>query len=242
MKRRITTTKLFALTLVLCALAITGFSLSVTQTGNGQTSSTTEVRHIVVTADDIAGLPPGKSYVMKVGPGTLSLPNSSSSGLSKPGAGAVVLSGGNSSSKNTNTGNTNSGGSGGGIIKVGPGTLAVYDFRSERPIDFSRVDVQTGDDMNHVKLQTWVQQHRPAGAFAGWPFKRLLVGPAREIAQVEGWKASTTPGSAYICEAGKFCGCNGVADCHKLALSDACASAMNCDGKESNIICYCTAR
>lgn len=219
--------------LIVLALATSSLSSSAIRTNDGsQTSSAAEVQHVIVTSQEIASLPPGKSYLTKVGPGTLILSgsNTSNTGLSKVGTGTLILP--NSSSSNS-----------GGLSKVGSGVLRVYEFRSEQPIDFSRVEVQTGDSITYTGLEAWVRQHRPDGAMKGWPFKRLLIGPASGIAQVEGWKGGAKvdapPGNL---RSGQFYKCSGSADCARLALSDACASDMTCDGTGNRIKCYCVAK
>lgn len=192
----------------------------------------TKFRRVQVTASDIARLPRGEHYVIKLGDD------------------ARTRAGGYSGSTPVNGGVLNSNGQGGnsGLAKAGAGRLAlagnntVYEFRSERPIDFSRVSVQTGTDARLVPLETWLRNHRPARGMRGWPFKRLLIGPAEGIAEIEGWKIKdAVPGTEYKCEVGdendNYCGCSSYLDCVHLAFSGNCSSPLSCGDGE----CYCDA-
>lgn len=132
----------------------------------------------------------------------------------------------------------------GGVLNSRVGGSVVYEFRSDpRPIDYGRVVVQAGADAAPVPLEEWLRKHRPAAGMRGWPFKRLLIGPAEGIAEVEGWKTKDgTPGTEYKCELGgdddDFCGCSGILDCTLLSFSGNCASDMSCDGSD----CFCDYR
>ncbi len=154
----------------------------------------------------------------KVGPGTLILPNSNRSGVPQSPRAQ------------------------GGISKLGSRRLilaadgtVVYEFRNLGAAEFAQVFMPGGEN-----LQTFVQQHRPPGGMKGWPFQRLLIGPAKSIAQVERWKRAltnkTTPGSRYVCSGGS-CYCNGTSDC--LDLASSCSSTMTCDSSGNRITCYC---
>ena len=116
----------------------------------------------------------------------------------------------------------------------------VYEFRSDRPIDFTRVVVRAGPDAAPVPLEAWLRKHRPAAGMRGWPFKRLLIGPPEGIAQVEGWKIKEAkPDAEYKCEysndVGSYCGCSGLLDCTLLLVSANCSSDMSCGDGE----CFC---
>jgi hypothetical protein len=192
----------------------------------------------------------------KIGTGTLILP--------KTYQGLTQINSGVQSSAKSNTGVTKVGAgtlenspapAKGGINKLGSRRLilqgdgtVVYEFRDLGPQDFEQVVVPTADvpqesiSLDYVIIKTRVQQHRPASAMKGWPFKRLLIGSAKGIAQVEGWKpgkvANPTPIRKYVCS-GSFCQCSGTADCLGLADSGSCSSDMNCDGTGSSTKCYC---
>ena len=199
----------------------------------------------------------------KIGTGTLIFPNTY--------RGMTHIDNGAQNSANNNSSATKST----GVTKVGAGTLehsannnpsltkeltgtlilattgVVYEFRGLGPQDFGHVVVPTADlpqeqiNLPYVNIKTRVQQHRPASAMKGWPFARLLIGPAQGIAQVEGWKPGLknkpTPGSKYVCS-GSFCACSGALDCLSLADSGSCSSAMNCDGTGSSTKCYCKSK
>jgi hypothetical protein len=174
----------------------------------------------------------------KTGTGHLILPNSSAYGATKVGA---------------DTPENSTGVAKGGITKFGSRRLmlqgdstVVYEFRNLGIFKFGQVVVPTAAlpqdqvSLPYVKIGISVQQQRPEGAMKGWPFARLLIGPAKGIAQVEGWKAGgATPDSKYVCQ-GTFCSCSGTSDCLKLANSGSCSSDMNCDGSGNNSKCYCS--
>lgn len=194
--------------------------------------SQTKFRRVQVTASDIARLPRGEHYVIKLGDDTR------------------TRAGGFSGSTPVNGGVLNSNGQGGnsGLTRSGAGRPAlsdnntVYEFRSERPIDFSRVLVQAGTDTRLVPLETWLRNHRPARGMKGWPFKRLLIGPAEGIAEIEGWKIKdAVPGTEYKCEVGdeddNYCGCSSYLDCVHLVITGNCSSPLSCGDGE----CYCDA-
>lgn len=266
--------KFWALTLTLIAtvtlaLATTSFSSSATQ---GKVS-TRDFSHVVITGDDIRNLPPGESRIVqqneggnttyvgtanggvwkltnggssvpltKVGTGTLILPNANSFGVTKVGPGALQNSPASAQGGINKLGSRR-------LILQGDGTV-VYEFRGLGPQDFEQVVVPTADlpqeqiNLPYVNIKTRVQQHRPASAMKGWPFARLLLGPAKGIAQAEGWKpglgSKPAPGSKYVCT-GRSCACNGTADCLSLANAGSCSSNMNCDGTGNTTRCYCKA-
>lgn len=191
--------------------------------GGKPAQSQTRFRHVRVTAADIERLPRGESYVVYVS----DAPRNRAGGYT----GQTPVNGGVLNSKD----------GGGNPDKADKGTApAVYEFRSDRPIDFSRVVVRAGTDAAPVPLEAWLRRHRPAAGMRGWPFKRLLVGPPEGIAQVEGWKIKKAePVTEYKCEfshdGDDFCGCSGLLDCTRLLLSGNCTSDMSCaDGD-----CFC---
>ncbi|HEX8293889.1 MAG TPA: hypothetical protein VF570_19140 [Pyrinomonadaceae bacterium] len=179
----------------------------------------TRFRRVRVTAADIERLPRGENYVLNVG----------DTARTRAGYRPAI-------------GDLNGGVT--GATKPGSGTvLTVYEFRSDRPIDFTRVVVREGADAAPVPLEAWLRKHRPAGGMRGWPFKRLLVGPPEGIAQVEGWKVKDAkPDTEYKCENGSdgdnFCGCSGLLDCTLLLVSAKCSSDMSCGDGE----CFCDAK
>lgn len=179
----------------------------------------TRFRRVRVTAADVERLPRGENYVLRVGGAT----------RDRKGYRPAI-------------GDLN--GDGVGATKPGKGDApTVYEFRSDRPIDFSRVVVREGADDDTVPLEAWLRKRRPAAAMRGWPFKRLLVGPPEGVAQVEGWKTKDAkPGAEYECEHGNdgddFCGCSGLLDCTMLLVSAKCSSDMTCGDGE----CFCDAK
>ena len=203
----------------------------------GEQKSPTKFRRVRVTARDIARLPRGQNYVVHVGAGT------------------EGRAGGHAGSTPVNGGVVNSRPRGGesGLTKAGAGTLVlagsnVYEFGPGEPVDFGRVVVQAGPDAAAVPLEAWLRKQRPAAAMRGWPFRRLLIGPAEGVAEVEGWKTKdAAPGTGYKCEDsgpgydGKkdgFCGCSGVLDCAGMVLAGKCSSELTCGDGE----CFCEAR
>ncbi|HEY0099345.1 MAG TPA: autotransporter-associated beta strand repeat-containing protein [Pyrinomonadaceae bacterium] len=195
--------------------------------------SKTKFRRTRVTAADIARLPRGKNYVVQISPGTQSR------------AGTY------SGSTTVNSGVLNSRDEGGksGLTKAGAGTLTlagtnnIYEFVSDTPIDFSRVVVQTSPDAAPESLEAWLRKHRPASGMRGWPFRRLLIGSAEGIAEVEGWKIrDAAPGTEYKCESGgegdDYCGCSSILDCTLMVVAGKCSSSLSCGDGE----CYCDAR
>jgi hypothetical protein len=224
--------------LLLGALAAALPPVNVTRLTSAQTNrrapeSRTKFRRTRVTAADIARLPRGKNYVVHINPGKQSR------------AGTY------SGSTTVNSGVLNSTNKGGnsGLTKAGAGTLAlagtnnVYEFNSDPAIDFSRVVVQTSPDAAPEPLEAWLRRHRPASGMRGWPFKRLLIGPAEGIAEIEGWKIQDAkPDAEFKCESGSegddFCGCSSYLDCVLLVVSLKCSSELSCGDGE----CYCDAR
>jgi hypothetical protein len=215
----------------------------------------------VVDADNSTGKPPtGKvtfyidgvnqntsTELTKVGTGTLILPNANNSlGVTKVGPGELQNSSQNSSVR-------------GGITKLGSRRLIlhgdgaiVYEFLNVGPLEFGQVVVPTADRPTESvsfpfgTIKTQVQKQRPSGAMRGWPFKRLIIGPAQGIAQVEGWQPSLSsvpaPASKFVCTAGSFCSCIGTLDCLSLVDSGRCSSNMNCDGSGSGVKCFCNTK
>lgn len=184
----------------------------------------TKVRRVRVTAADIERLPRGESYVLHV--------NVTPRKKKKGGTtGHVPVPG-------------DWDGDGASATKSGKATApTVYEFHSDRPIDFSRVVVRAGPDAAPVPLEAWLRRHRPAAGMTGWPFKRLLVGPPEGIAQIEGWKTKDAkPGTEYKCEFSNegddFCGCSGLLDCTLLLVSGNCTSDMSCADGE----CFCDSK
>jgi hypothetical protein len=235
-KDRITKSLLAALLLGAFAAALA--AVSVTRPTSAQTNrrapeNQAKFRRTRVTAADIARLPRGKNYVVHLNPGTQSRAGSHS-GSTNVNSGVL-----NSTNKSGNS----------GLTKAGTGTLVlsgsrnVYEFTSESAIDYSRVVVQTSPDAAPEPLEAWLRKHRPASGMRGWPFKRLLLGPAEGIAEVEGWKIKdATPDTEFKCEytneGDSFCGCSSYLDCVLLVVSNKCSSDLSCGDGE----CYCDAR
>lgn len=244
---------------LLCALAavspapVSPTAVGAAGQGGRPAQGQTKFRRVRVNAADIERLPRGENYVIYVS----DTPRNRAGGYT----GQTPVNGGVLNS-------TAGGGEGGGLTKTGTGTLTlsgnnasgarpdgsgrpaetgltptVYEFRSERPIDFSRVVVRAGTDAAPVPLETWLRKNRPAGGMRGWPFKRLLIGPPEGIAQVEGWKVKDArPDTEYKCEYSNdddnFCGCSGLLDCTLLLVSAKCSSDMSCGDGE----CFCDAK
>jgi hypothetical protein len=198
---------------------------------SGARVPTASVRFVV---DNVAT---GNSFSLnKTGNGTLVFPNMNKGGVTKVGAGRFE----NSPSH-------------AGLSKTGTGTLVlsnsndvVYEFRNLESTDFERVQVPIESySLNFTKIELKVQKERPSEAMLGWPFKRLLYGPGKGIAQVEGWQPGTItsvrPGSKYVCTS-DFCACSGTSDCLNLVNSGSCSSEMNCDGAGNSVKCYCKSR
>lgn len=215
----------------------------------------------VMDADNSTGKPPaGKvtfvidgvsqntsTELTKVGTGHLILPNANNStGVTKVGPGELQSSSPNSSAR-------------GGITKLGSRRLVlhgdgaiVYEFLNVGPLEFGQVVVPTAArptesvSFPFETIKTQVQKQRPSGAMRGWPFQRLLIGPAKGIAQVEGWQPSLSsgpgPASKFVCTAGRFCSCIGTSDCLSLVDSGRCSSNLNCDGSGTGVKCYCNAK
>jgi hypothetical protein len=167
--------------------------------------------------------------LIKTGTGTLALPTSSS-GLNKHGPGTL---------KNTP--------SEGSSAKLGQGTLVltndnnlVYELRNLSAAEFEHVLVPVTESvsMNFTKIMFFVGQSRPAAAMKPWPPQRLLLGSAKGIAQVEGWRSTGAGTAKYVCSS-TACSCSGTNDCLGLADSGACASQMNCTGSGNDVKCYC---
>lgn len=201
-----------------------------------------------VSADNIARLPRGENYVVVVSPGkrdraagryTGGTPvaggvlNSTNAGhnrdLIKTGTGTPVLSGANDSSA---------------ADPEQPALLTnrsiaypVYELRFDRPADFGRVVVRSGAPEAGgpaVPLEAWLRARMPAGAMRKWPFKSVVIGPARGVAQVKGWKADKKPGTNYDCN-GETCWCEGAFDCKPLIYSDKCDGDFICGDDD----CFC---
>lgn len=191
--------------------------------GGKPAQSQTRFRRVRVTAADIERLPRGESYVLYVSDTPQKMARNSAG--ARPVLGDVD-------------------GDGASANKPGKGTApTVYEFRSDRPIDFTRVVVQAGRDSAPVSLEAWLRKHRPATGMRGWPFKRLLVGPPEGVAQIEGWKTKDAkPGTEYKCEFSNdgddFCGCTGLIDCTLLLVSGNCTSDMSCGDGE----CFCDSK
>jgi hypothetical protein len=213
--------------------------------GGKPTQSQTRFRRVRVTAADIERLPRGESYVLHVNDtprkkagGSTRLPpvvgdwDGDGTSATKPGKGTPTLSGSN---------NPSSAREEPALFTNKSIALRVYEFRSTRPIDFSRVVVQAGPNAAPVPLEEWLRKHRPARGMKGWPFKRLLIGPPEGVAEVEGWKLKdAAPGTGYECakdvnDRDTFCGCTGLLDCAWLVVAGECTSELTCgDGQ-----CFC---
>jgi hypothetical protein len=237
------------ITAVVLALANTSVSPSTNQ-GAGKVS-TRDFSFVVINGDDIRSLPSGENRLVQesgntagASGGTWFLRNSNSPGspLVKTGTGTLIL-------PNSNTY---------GVTKVGPGTLrntpidgssmkqgqgrlvlnganpVVYEFRNFGPAELARVFLPNGTtsiSINFTKIAF------ATGSGSQNATKRLLLGPAGAIAQIEGWKVGTRPPvSRYTCSGGS-CVCNGTADC--LSLASSCSSDMSCAGTGSDIRCSC---
>jgi hypothetical protein len=249
-------TLILVITTTVLAAAVTAFS-SVTGpqlNGNLQIADLTSV---VITNEDIHNLPPGESRLTieagspaaakppsgqvvftvdgvsrsvpltKVGTGTLTFPSASSLGVTKVGAGTLANTPTPSSRGITKLGSQR-------LILQSAGSHVVYEFRDLGIAELDSVFFQNTARIEKIRLA--VQQNRSPAAIKGWPFKRLLIGPAQGIAQVEGWKSSKPPVKKYICSGGS-CACSGTSDC--LSLASSCSSTMNCDGAGNGIKCYC---
>lgn len=211
---------LFAVSLLVALAAASPSTVSVTPAdaagqGGKSAQSQTKVRRVRVTADDIERLPRGENYVIYV----------------------------NDTRRNRAGGYTGQTPVNSGVLNSRGTTSTVYEFRSERPIDFSRVVVREGRDAAPVPLEAWLRKHRPVSGMRGWPFKRLLVGPPEGVAQVEGWKTKDAkPDTEFKCEYGNegddFCGCSGLLDCTLMIVSEKCASDVSCGDGE----CFCDAK
>jgi len=259
-----------ALVLIATGLSSSAIRTNVSQrNGNLQI---TQFHHVVITGDDLRDLPGGENRVIqkpeggdtgagltKSGAGRLALNNSNSNSsvdLNKTGGGTLTLP--NASSSNSGlvkqgTGTLRNTPDNSGLTKVGTGTLiltssnsgVVYEFRDVRPTEFGQIHVPADGEMRgqSLTLQKLLQQNRPQDAMKGWPFRRLLIGPANGIARVEGWKPDAignapATGNKFVCTS-TFCQCSGSADCLRLVDSGSCSSDMNCDGTGSNTKCYC---
>lgn len=191
----------------------------------------------------------------KTGTGTLILPQANNTGVTKVGPGVLRNSDNNNAAMKELLGTLILSGRSSAVADElltlnGIGVGIVYEFRNLGSLEFGRVVVPATDlpteevSFPFGTVLTVVQQQRPAGAMKGWPFSRLLFGPAKGIAQVEGWKPRAndrTASSKYVCPGG-FCKCSGTADCLALANSGSCSSDMNCDGAGNSINCYCRAK
>ena len=203
--------------------------------------------HIVITDDDMRNLPKGENRIaleveggnttitgassgvwktsnggrshslVKTGTGTLILPSANNTGVTKEGAGTLVLTSG-----------------------------VVYEFRDLAPADFDRISMPSASNgmiaARLRRLKKLIQNDRPDAVMEGEAFIRFLIGPAMGMAQVKGWRPGTIgkpkPGSKIECTKEGLCFCSGVDYCLKLITSSACGSDMTCDGKDN---CYCEA-
>jgi hypothetical protein len=241
---------------IILAVAATGFSSSTGRQRNGNLQIA-QLTSVVITGADIRNLPAGENRIVRKGKGprptgtvTFFIDGANSSAeLVKTGAGTLIL--------------PNANADGFGVTKLGPGTLrntpadgsmvkeltgtlilaqgdsdVVYEFRDLGLSEANAVFFRAAGRLLGIK--SVVVQNRQQEAMKGWPFERLLIGPAKGIAQVEGWKASSKPPvNKYVCSGGS-CACSGASDC--LNLSSSCTSDMNCDGAGAGIKCYCKAK
>jgi hypothetical protein len=216
--------------------------------GGKSAQSQPKFRRVRVTAADIERLPRGENYVLYVSDTPRKKARNSGgarpvlgdvdgdgTGATKTGKGTPTLAGNNTppAARPEEP----------GLLANKSAALTVYEFRSDRPIDFTRVAVRAGPDAAPVPLEAWLRRHRPAAGMRGWPFKRLLIGPPEGIAQIEGWKTKDAkPGTEYKCEFSNdgddFCGCSGLLDCTMLLVSGNCTSDMSCADGE----CFCDAK
>jgi hypothetical protein len=254
---------LFTLLVVVVTLATTALSAAGLQMGAGtlpvaafgQSQSAPTLRivsedgnrlaHIVITGDDMRNLPKGENRItLEVEGGNTTITGASSGvwktsnggrsfNLVKTGAGTLVL---------PNANNT-------GGRKEGTGTLiltsgVVYELRDMTPADFDRVSMPGASSSLIAarirQLKRLTQENRPNAASKSQASTLLLIGPAKGIAQVKGWRPETIgkpkAGTKVECTKEGVCFCSGVDDCLKLITSSACKSDMTCDG-ETN--CYC---
>lgn len=244
-------TKLRALILtviatIILAVAATGFSSAIGQHSRNGNLQITQLTSVVITGDDIRSLPPGENRIVRKGKGgkptvptgtvTFFIDGANSSAeLVKTGAGTLIL--------------PNANANGFGVTKVGPGTLrntpggpsltkeltgtlvlatgdVVYEFRNLTFAELGRISrpgetASFGSNFANTKAQAV-------------EINRLLFGPAKRIAQVEGWKPNGP--ARNVCSGGS-CVCTGTGNCLGLAYS--CKSEMTCYGSGSEITCSC---
>jgi hypothetical protein len=250
------------------ALATTGLSSSPLQKGRTALNGNLQIpSYVVITGDDISKLPRGENHIVQKtddGNSSANVPTGSviftldsgnqSVPLIKTGTGTLILPRSGTDLTKVGSGTLQNSGSSPSMTKELTGTLilarapeVIYVFTHLGIFKFSQVFMPTEDNSGAsvVDIKTHVQQQRPEGAMKGWPFNRLLIGPAAGIAQVEGWKAGSSKGSStakYVCQSGKFCQCSGTVDCLSLVNSNSCASQMNCDGAGNTVKCYCATR
>lgn len=248
---------------VAATLATAGFSSSIAQTVDRRVISSNDVHHVIITGEDIRNLPPGESRIVekigggnatgaqtsgnvytitfggaantsvpltKTGTGTLIFPNSNNFGVTKVGPGSLE-----NSPSNTRS-----------LTKELTGTLiltategVVYEFRNMATADFDRIFMPNESTSIAARIiglrKVSVQSPRSSS-------RRVLIGSAKGIAQLEGWKpgltSKRTPASKFVCSTGGSCQCSGTSDC--LDMAAACSSEMTCVTTTSGTTCSCT--
>lgn len=209
-----------------------------------------DLSFVTITGGDIQELPPGENrLVRKVQTGKGTVPTGTvtflidginqSAELIKTGTGTLILpcahddwvtKVGPGTLKNTPRGRRN-------LTKELTGTLVlatgdvVYEFRELTSTDLGRIsrprETAASFSLNFAKIKSEAVE-----------MSRLLFGPAKRIAQVEGWKVNEPARKILnVCTSAGSCSCTGTGNC--LGLAQSCKSEMSCSGSGSDISCSC---